>query len=145
MHLYLVTRGPKYISEIWAANMQSQMSDWKRKNLKTGAEEKSRVQWNLKPIQLWEVVAPEEAIPEIMWWNGIPGDDKQCHARELEPLAKGFRAMLRLQKMPRYDPKKIKIEPNRLIYRDAFSIYGLGVKPDTTKEFPQWGYKQEGI
>lgn len=141
----MVTRGPKYITDIWAANMQSQMSKWQRLNLKTGKQEDFRVQWNLKPIQLWEVVAPEEAIPEIMHYNGIPGTEKQCHAKELEPLAFGFRKMLGLQKMPKYDIKKLKIEPNRLIYREALSIYGLGVKPDTTKDFPQWGYRQEGL
>src|SRR3990167_5748280 len=117
MHLYLITRGPKYISDMWQANMQSQFSCWKRKNLKTGMDETSKVQWNLKPIQLWEVVAPEEAIPEIMAYNHIPsGDEKQCHGEAIEKLAMMFRLGLKLDKMPKYDKNTLKVQANRLIY-----------------------------
>ena len=103
------------------------------------------MQWNLKPIQMWEIVAPEEAIPEIMFYNHIPGDAKQCHAKELEKFAKLFRFGLKLDKMPKYDASKLRVNPTRLIYNEGFSIYGLGVKKDLTKDFPQWGYRQEGL
>ena len=144
MHLYLATRGPKYIRDIWVANMQSQMFQWKRKNLKTGVEELTEVQANLKPIELWEVVIPEEALPEMLWYLGINPKGKQVHSKPLEKIAFFFRQALGLKKIPKYEEKGLMVRP-RLIYREGFSIYGLGIKEDAKKEFPQYGYYQEGL
>lgn len=167
-HLYLATRGPKHIRDQWVANMQSQLSKWPRWSLTVcecnhvkhegackieackcpafqGKKEMWGAGWHLNPIELWEIVVPEDAVPEVMWYNKIPGDKKQCHAGVLEKLAKIFRLGMKLEKMPTYDEKTLKIEPNRLIYTDSFSIYGLGMKKDKFSDHPQWGYRQEDL
>jgi len=140
----MVTRGPKWCRDLWVANMQSQLSLWERKNLKTKKKEQSLVQWNLKPIELWEIVAPREAIPEICHYNGIPGDGKQFHHERLEKLAKWMRRLSGLKKIPLYDNKKLKIVPNRLVFRQGMSHYGIGYKDDDQKDY-SWGYNQEGL
>lgn len=163
-HVYLLTRGPVHQMQIWEANMQSQLSDWKRWNLnicKCGEHKSNhtkkikckkfekrleieKFQWALRPIKLWEVCVPKEAVPELLWYLGIPGGDKQCHAKELEKFAWAFRKALKLKKLPSYNEETLQVSM-RLIYRAGISIYGLGLKDDDIKEFPQWGYKQEGL
>lgn len=155
-HIYLLTRMPKYVRDIWLANMQSANSNWKReildKNGKpSGKFENSRVQWNIKPIELWEVVVPDEAVNEVLWYNGIY-DDKQIasHPKYLSKLGWALRKSLKLEKIPNYveefekKKKQLIVEP-RLIYREGATIYGIGIKKDNMQEFPQWGYKQERL
>jgi len=59
--------------------MESQISTWKREVLDkdgkpSGKFEETHVQWNIKPIELWEVVVPKEAVNEVLWYNGIYGN-----------------------------------------------------------------------
>ena len=143
VHLYFVTCGPKYVRDLMVSNLQSQTFTWKRKNLKTKKEETIRVQGNLKPIEFWEYVLPEESLGEICHYLGIPADGKQTHSEKMEKLAWAFRKGLGLTKIPKYDEKKLVIEP-RLIYRAGTRIYGLGIKKDDRKDF-DWGYNQEGL
>ena len=143
-HIYIATRAPKMLRDIWLANMQSQFSVWERENIQTKQKEKWGVQWNIKPIELWEIVVPDEAVNEVLWWLKIKGDGKQDHP-QLEKLAWGMRKGLGLQKIPKYDANKLQINPTRMIMNEHMSIYGIGIKKDDVKEFPQWGYKQEGL
>jgi len=94
--VYFVTRGPKHVRDHLISHLQAQPYWWKRKNLKTKKEEKFLVQGNLKPIELWEYTLPEEHIPEFTHYMGYDGSGKQCHGKQLENLARGFRTMLRL-------------------------------------------------
>lgn len=172
MHLYLMTKMPLHIRETWLANMRSQMSEWPRISLTfcecgsvkdkhptkkckkfKGRVDMHRVQWNVKPIELWEVVAPEDAIPEIMWYCQIGHDKalnngkkiKQVHGEKLELMAKVLRKGLGLKPLPAYDIDSLMVNPTRMISWSGGSIYGIGVKEDGWREFKDWDYKQEAL
>lgn len=146
MHLYFVTRGPKYIRDHWVSHMQAQPFYWNRKNLKTGKDEKMLVQGNLKPIELWEYVIPEEHINEVSHYLGFDPNGKHCHKKQLEPLAMAMRKLLKLKKVPKWNDNELAVMPRLLNgARSGFSIYPIGIKKDLVKEFPQWGYEQEGL
>ena len=126
--------------------LQGQAFMFPRKNLKTGKTEQFIVQGNLRPIELWEYVFPEEHLNEVLYNLNIKGDGKQVHGKQLEPLAKTFRMMMGLKKIPKYDETKLQLSPRILKgAMEGVSLYGLGIKKDGKKDFKQWGYNQEAL
>lgn len=140
MHLYFLTRGEMHFTDIWASSMRSQIFKWPRKNLTTGKMEEHYVQGALKPIQLWEYVMPEGLVPEVLESLKIPsGGKNQGHDNYMKWIAKGFRAGLKLEPIPKFPAQKT----IRLIPRQGLSIYCLGTKKDDVNT--TFGYEQEGI
>lgn len=163
--LHFVTRGGVQEMDILIANLQSQLFPWKRQSLTIcecgcafelhgtdkipckefkGRWEPFAVQGKLRPIQFWEYTVPEEFVPEVMWYLKMPGDGKQVHDEILKKTTWPYRKLLGLDPLPKYEAETLKIQ-RRLIHTDFISIYGLGVKKDDFKAFPQWGYAQEGL
>lgn len=170
-HVYLVTRAPKYLTDLWVSCVQGNGSQWTRRRLSLckcnhkkdehkkemkcsakdcacrqfeGMKINNYVQWSIKPIQLWEVQLPEEAIPDFMLWNKIPGDGKQVHDNIFGTKAWMLRKSLKLEPFPRYDKDTLIVQP-RILPTDGMTIYGLGIKKDEFKDFPQWDMHQEAL
>jgi len=163
--IHFVTRGGVQEMDILIANLQSQLFKWPRTNLNVcecgqhknlhgtdqipckefkGRVEDFEVQGKLRPIQFWEYTVPVESVPEVMFYLKIKGTGDQVHDEFLKKVAWPYRKMIGLKPLPKYDEKKLIIQ-KRLIHTDFISLYGLGVKYDDIKDFPQWGYRQEGI
>jgi len=155
-HIYLATRMPQHVRDIWLANMRSASSNWKREILNkkgkpSGKFEDTQFCWNIKPLELWEIVVPDEAVNEVLWYNGIYGNKQVDDGISgLKILGSMLRKALKLKPIPNYQDdykkkgKQLLVAP-RIIYREGGSIYGIGIKKDDVKEFPQWGYRQEAL
>lgn len=131
--------------DFWVSHMQAQAFPWVRKNLKSGKDEQTLIGLSLKPIELWEMTFPAECLNEVLLYNGIGGKE-QVHDDKLKWLGKAFRKGMGLKPIPDYKKEGLKVWPRLLdAARQGMSIYGLGIKEDEYKEYPQWGYLQEGI
>ena len=139
MHLAFITRGVNQEMELFKMFMQSQMFNWKRKNLKTGKDELCQVQGSLRPMQLWEYVFPEECYDEVMTMlnrcsGAISGSLSNSKAAILrKALGKGF------MKVPKYKT----IPSNKYVSTNGIAIYPIGIKKDKRQEVKAWGYDQE--
>lgn len=166
--IFFLTRMPQHLREVWVANMRSQTSPWIRQNLlicecgetkEAHAEKKLicpfkprteqiEVQWNLKPIEIWEVTVPDDAVPEVLWYNKVPIDGKgQVHDNLFSWKAKLLRAGIKLEPVPDYTGKSIPIRP-RLIMNTGVTVYCLGIKKDIVKEYDfgvEGKWLQEGL
>lgn len=154
----MATRMPKYLRDHWVAHMQAQPFSWERERLnakgkRSGVKDKSLVQGNLKPIELWEYVLPEEHLPEMCHYLHIQGKGKQVHSDVIGKFAWAMRKALKLDPIPKFDTEKLMVQP-RLLHgvMEGCSLYGVGIKKDKFKEFPQYispeskyGYYQEGL
>jgi len=171
-HLYLMTCANLRDAGEWSQHMKSQGSAWPRENLLickcgeaaakhpiknsadeilcafTPRKESTECQWNLKPIQLWELVAPKEAMPEIMWYNHIPLDGKpQVEDKYFSKASWLLRKAIGIQPIPKFDIKNLTVRP-RIIPTDAMRIYALGYKEDIVKEYDfgkEGKWIQEGL
>ena len=171
-HTYLLTCANYRDSAEWAHFMRTQCSGWNRESLdncecgqpftlhpiKNAKEEivcsfipkkvTTECQWNLKPIQLWELITPKEAVPEVMYYNKIPLDKKeQVDDKQLKYIKFGIQKALGLKDMPIIEKGQIKIRP-RLIQTDSMRIYALGYKEDEVKDFDfgvEGKWRQEGL
>ena len=96
MHTYLLTRGIKSTRAQWVQHMASVKLPWKRKNLTTGNWETTMVGLALRPIELWEVVHPEECLQEVLAMQHTKdGTNSVIHAvNNLRPEIKNYALLL---------------------------------------------------
>ena len=115
MHLYALTRGIKHEIDNWVNDMCAQYFPY--------AGGKIMVQLSMRPVQLWEIVAPKEALPEllkIMHWDGNYRKDIKAHMTVL-------RKILNAKKIPKFDYSKV---PTRITRNSLVAMYPIGFKPD---------------
>ena len=169
MHLILLTRGIQQQVDLWKMYMQTQMFNWKRQPLlrdkdgkfiknedgtyKRGAEEFTKVQGALRPIQLYEYIFPKECLPEVL---GMMDLHKQG---ELRPEMKKVAWLLRkgmgakpMPDIPEIKDKEIYQITNKFVPTNAVATYPIGIREDITKDFlfklgdgTDAGYYQEGL
>lgn len=121
MHLYVITRGIKDQVDNLINDLQAQYFPYKMNN------EEFVVQLAVRPIQLWELVLPEQSLPELqkfLW--GV-------NSAMVDPAFKGRLSMVRrllgAKKIPNFD-EKLKMTSIRLNRSPNVGVYGVGIKPD---------------
>lgn len=168
MHLLLVTRGINQSFEVWKKFMETQMFNWKRENLNfcecgqplvghddnvckfkkfTPRVEYTKVQGALRPIQLFEYVFPKESLQEVLAMMN-------CHKNynKLRPemakvawiLRKGTGAEV-IPDMPELENKESYEITQKYVPMQGMAVYPVGIRKDAEQEYPQYGYRQEGL
>jgi hypothetical protein len=147
--------------------MASVKLPWKRKNLTTGEWETTMLGLALRPIELWEVVVPEECLMETLAMQHTKdGNNSVLEAcNNLRPEIKNYallmQKLLGLKPYPKFEkPTKLayrfekdgEILPVNWVPTDGFAVYPLGIRSDIKQDFPNYadenspkGYFQEGV
>jgi len=142
MHLSFLTRGVNHEIELFKIFMQAQMFPWKRINLKTGKDEITAVQGSLRPIQLWEYIFPEECLGEVLAMLGLTNPKDYMTTPSLSKAKRwALMKMLQSKPLPAMPDQPI----TRFISRAGVAIYPIGIKKDPRKDYPNFGYNQEGL
>lgn len=122
MHLYLITRGIKHDVDRFINDLQAQYYPFKSKS-----KENLHVQLAVRPMQLWELVMPEDQLPSVQKMIF----DKNTSIRKLHEVKLAvFRKMLGAKKIPKFDEKL----PTRIIYKENIGLYPIGIKKDHYNE-----------
>lgn len=121
-HIYFMTRGVKHSRDLFVEHMACQYFPWKRKD-KDGKDILHRVQGQLRPIELWEYIVPEDHVNEALTMMNIEepyfGNKK---LKALVPIARKFLGAKKLkyttEKEDRIAMKKIledaKVDPKEI-------------------------------
>ena len=117
MHLSLITRGIESEVRKWREHMSSQYLTWG----KTG------VQLAVRPIQLWELVFPEEHLPVILKTLNWQGKDARKDINL--PLAV-MRTALKLKKIPNIDITDAGMLPIPQSITDFTAPIPIGIRED---------------
>jgi len=124
MHLYMMTRGIKSVVDNYISDLQAQYYKY---------GDKGMLQLSVRPIQLWEVVFPQESLKEVLqtvlpYENLQPGSNWKVTDWRSKYLA-GLRFALGAQKIPEMDLTDHKniLRPLR---KDNITVYPIGIKPD---------------
>lgn len=137
MHFVFLTRGVKREVDQFISTLNAQYFPWKRTNLKTGKEEEALVQAAVRPLQLWEVIIPEEHKDLLL--TSLEIDEKG----KVHPLqAKGMTLALR-KAMGLKPIRYTKTPQKRIIPREAVALYPIGLKKDKRHKWEEVGYEQE--
>lgn len=124
MHIYVLTRGIKHDAERWANEMAAKYLPYKDKN---GAD--AMLQVSVRPIQLWEIVFPEEHTDTMLRTIGGHAKGKTQHKKH-EKYINMIRMALGIEKAPDFAA-----EGNFLpVYGENVEKVIVGVKKD--KKFP---------
>ena len=122
-HLYIATRGIINDVERFITHMRAQYFPYKYKGKDCYA------QLGMRPIQLWEVVVPEDAIPQLcksLWGTNPTPRAEWKYKWQLGML----RNALGAKKIPKFDEKL----QSKIIYRQNVGIYPIGIKEDNHME-----------
>lgn len=139
MHLFLATQGINHQTELWKKFMETQMFEWKRKNLKTGEIETSLVQGALRPIQLWTYVFPKESLGDVLGALHLTDEHLKIGSEGIGMSL--LRKALGIKKCPLCVNREYK----RYIMDTGMDVRVVGIKEDEVKDFPQFGYNQEAL
>ncbi len=181
MHLVFMTRGIQQERDKWKKFMETHMFWWKRQKLlkdkdgnfikkadgtyERGAEELTKVQGALRPIELWSYVVPESEI------IGVDKDKKfierpmiqsllamfNMHKNhDMRPEIKNFswilRKMMKLKPIPKMPDNIAKLPreaiTEKFVPMEAFCVYPIGIKDDGKEDmiFPDGqGWYQEKL
>jgi hypothetical protein len=119
--------------------MQSQFFDWPQKSLKKGQKDESlKVQGQLRPIELWEYIFPEEKLDEVcsmmqLSEDGYWGKGKAKYALPF------LRKALGAEKLKGYK----RIATSKFIPRESLGVEVIGIKKDDKAPWPNGKYSRE--
>jgi len=171
MHFVILTRGAPEQVDIWKKFMETQMFNWKRQPLKKdekgnfikkedgtyerGADEFTRVQGALRPIQIYEYVFPEECLGEVLGMMNIHKAETLKLRPEVATPAWFLRKIMKLKPVPVIheiqdrEPYQI---TNKWVPTTTVATYPIGIRSDFKKDFiftlgdgSKQGYYQEGL
>ena len=125
MHLYLITRGIKHDVDRFITELQGKYLPFKvhkdgTAGLKAGDH---LVQLAVRPIQLWEVVYPEECNDVVL--ASVLGQDGKTQHKKHNKFIWLIKKALGCEPIPEY--KKDQIIP---FYKNNIECIGIGVKKD---------------
>ena len=123
MHLYVISRGIKDAVDKWQQDMSAQYFKYKNNKVFPAKDNyEGWVQLAMRPIQLWEIVMPEENLQEVMrsLWNEHPAP-----LWKYKPGLTAIKTMLGAKKIPKMEKGQY-----RILRRDNVAIYPIGVKYD---------------
>ena len=131
MHLYVLTRGILSATKTWENDLAAQYLPFEV--LEKGKKKPSKYlsQLSIRPINLYEIVFPEECLDDVLGMVK-PSCDKGT-AGKFSRFIKMFSRVVGLKKIPDY---KIKQLPPG----DGVSVIGLGLKKDKMN----WNKKARG-
>ena len=165
--MILATRGIAQQRDIWKKFMETRMWNWVRyplikdkkgdyiedgvdengnKKYKVGPAKVEGVQGHLRPIELWEYVFPEPCYPQVLAMLTLQNYKPRP---EIKPLAWMVRKALKLDKLPEMPEEFKKADKFKItqqyIPMQGMAVYPLGIKRDIIKDWPNYGWRQEGI
>lgn len=161
MHAYFITRGINQSIEVWKTFMQSQMFNWKRNQLlkdasgafiknpdgtyKLGADELTKVQGALRPIQFWEYAFPQESLQEVLAMMNLHKNYGKFRP-EWNKYAWLMRKILKIKPIPEMPELRTKESwqiTQKYVPMEAVAAYCIGIKEDPVGEHEGYGYHQE--
>ena len=130
MHLYIITRGIKKEIDDFINQLQGKYFPFKCPDPTPGADHTKLTQFHnqihVRPIQLWEIVFPEEhkdiALNTIL---SDFGDGRNTQHKKHEKIIWGLRKALGVDPVPEY--KKDQKLP---IAHEGMEVVGIGIKKD---------------
>lgn len=149
MHFVFATRGVKHARDVFVTQAQGLKFNWEREEKQPDGTYKKvkKIYWGqLRPIELWEYIFPEEYKDEVLTAFNCAEDG------EVHPLAAKINRKV-LQKVMGLKPvkyKKVKnLEMGMVLPRslvggdDGVALYPIGLKEDVKGEWKELGIKQE--
>lgn len=130
MHIYLMTRGIWHDVERFVRELSAKYLPYKGLRKGSMKVEDFALQVAVRPIQLWEIVFPEEH-KEVML-NSLFGEGKGVTLQKKHrKFVSIIRKILGVDKIPDYKYDNTKLLP---FYRDNIEMIGIGIKKDYWKD-----------
>lgn len=144
MHLYFLTRGRDNVIQEWIKHLSSKWYEFDHKG------RRRLFAANLKPVQLWEYVFPEEHADMV--FNtvfdgqedyGLGHGEGRWESPSNTMALKMLQKALGVKPIPKFDAKKsLKMAmPNR----EGMSILGIGIKEDKHVTDEETGTQHENL
>lgn len=126
MHLYCLTRGIKHDVDRFITELQGKYLPYKFQK-----GEKGLVQFSVRPVQLWEMVFPEEHLQAVMktFFSTDNVREGFSYSHKNDKTLTMLRIALRCNKFPKMD----KITSQIPVYKKNIEIAGIGIKKDEYK------------
>lgn len=138
-HIYFITRGVKHSRDLFVKHMETQYFPWKRKD-KDGNEILNRVQGQLRPIELWEYVVPEENINEALTMMNI--DQNYWGNKKIKALVPILRKLLGATKLKYTTEKEDREAMKKLLNNAKVNPKDINkIIDDNIKEYKRKGYR----
>lgn len=131
MHLYIITRGIKHAVDRFITELQGKYVPFKWKSPTDTELKDYMVQLGVRPIQLWEIVFPEEQKDVVL--HTILGKEPSMPNKKFEKYISWIRKILGIEEIPEY--KKDTFLP---LCKTDVGVVGIGIKKD---EFHLDGYE----
>ena len=112
-----MTRGIKHEIERFINDLQAQYYPYK------AGKEKYFVQLAVRPIQLWELAFPKDALFNVM--NTVFPNGTNVRWQFKMPL-NSMRLALGAKKVPKLKPEEMK----RIVYFNNIAVYPIGIRED---------------
>jgi len=124
MHLYITTRGIKHDVDRFINDLQAQYMPWKRHDAEW------KLQLSVRPIQLWELVVPEDTMPILIntFW---PDGAHTKMRKEIALQMKALQIAIGAKKIPKFD---VNDKRAMMLYKQNVAIYPIGVRHDKRDE-----------
>jgi len=123
MHLYLVTRGIKDRTDRWVNDCLARYYDYKCGEV-AGKPIVGRLQLSMRPIQLYEVVFPEEHLNQVIS-DLQPYGGYGLQEGFIKKLVSLLRRMLKLEDIP-----KGILPNNTSVFSEGVDVFCVGMKKD---------------
>lgn len=125
LHLYIITRGIKNSVDQFITELQGKYLPFKWRRNKDSPMQNFNVQVAVRPIQLWEIVFPEEH-KDLMLTTVLGKDFKgKTQHRKHDKFVFGLRKILGVEKIGDF-----KTDAELPITRQAMEVVGVGIKKD---------------
>jgi len=135
-----MTRGIKQNRDLFVKFMETQMFNWKTKDLKTGKDVWQTVQGALRPVELWEYVFPEESLGEVLEMLKINPKNQEKYGNLSQSLQlKTLRKMLNAEPIP----EDTELKQTHFVFVNGMGIHPIGIKKDEFKDVKEWNRGQE--
>ena len=126
MHGYIITRGVKHEVDRMINELSAKYLPYKFEG------KKKFVQMGVRPMQIWELVFPEDQLNTIMWtlWKTKPSQD----SNKIAIMSAGLRKVLGAKPYPEIewpDEKKRIILP---VHNEFIGILPIGIRKDHYKD-----------
>lgn len=121
MHLYLLTRGIKHDVDRWVNEMSAQYMHWVKTH--NGQKAPFNLQLSMRPIQLWEIVVPQNYMQVLLNTCQPESPDKW----QFKPVMAALRKTLGAEKIPEWDKNGQKFP---VFSKTNVATYAVGIKED---------------
>src|SRR3990167_4024253 len=130
MHLYMLTRGCKHLVDRLITQLQGIYLPYKLRQ-RDGKQDHtaplydSQIPLQIRPIQMWEVVFPEECKDVILTTLLAGKKKEQTQHKKHNKFLWAIRKALGCEPIPEYDSSK-----GFIVERDFVETVGIGIKKD---------------